>query len=251
MRLLRRFYRLSLLGLHIVWGVMLILFALGSDPTKHQERDWRVITTWMKRACKIFGLRVSIKGTPIAAPVFFTSNHISWHDIVVLQSIVGTGFVGKYEIRNWPLLGWLAHHGGTLFIRRGQRDSTQQINQAMRTRFENQQNILVFPEGTTGDGESLLTFRTRLFEPAIDLGIPIQPIAIYYQSRNLSCKELAFIDQETLLGHGLRTLAEPVIDVVVHFGEPIPTAADKHRRELGQLAEQRVAESLQIMRASV
>ncbi len=172
------------------------------------------------------------------------ANHISWHDIIVLQSMVATGFVGKSEIRSWPLIGWLAHQGNTLFVRRGKHKSFEQIQAAMTDRLLAQQNIMLFPEGTTTTGESVKPFRTRLLEPAIQLEIPVQPLAIWYRSENMSCKDLAFVLNESFFSHLLRTLAEPQIEVYVHFCQPIYTNKDDNRRDIGRRAQALVVENL-------
>ena len=243
MRLFRITYRIILITLHLCWGGIMMGLLVGANPDYRTERDWRFITSWMKRVCKILGLRISVSGSPTSSPTLLASNHISWHDIVVLQSLIATGFVGKHEIRDWPLIGWMAHRGNTLFIRRGQRDSAQQIKHAMQPRFANRQNIMIFPEGTTGTGESVLRFRSRLFEAATELHIPIQPVAIYYDSPGKPCKELAFVGNEAFVSHLLRTLDEPYINVRVHFCPSINTDKNDEHRELGKQTEEAVVQA--------
>ena len=172
------------------------------------------------------------------------ANHISWHDVVVLQSLVATGFVGKFEIKSWPLIGWLAHQGNTLFVRRGKRKSFEQIHIAMTERLLAQQNMMLFPEATTTTGESVKSFRSRLLEPAIQLSIPIQPVAIWYRGKNKSCRELAFVNDESFVSHFYRTLAESQIEAYVHFCQPINTKQNDDWREIGRKAQKLVAEKL-------
>src|SRR4051812_12273711 len=94
---LRSIVRFSLLLVHLFWGVLVLFFVVGPDPEQRNERDWRAIHNWMTRLRRILGIRVSIEGTPVKGPVLFVSNHISWYDIPVLQSIIPTGFVAKAE----------------------------------------------------------------------------------------------------------------------------------------------------------
>lgn len=243
MSFLRRLYRFQRLILHVLWGVALALFVIGADPAKHGQRDWRLICGWMSVLRRILGLQVTVTGEPAVGPALFVANHISWHDIIVLQSLVPTGFIAKYEIRGWPLIGWMAHRGATLFIRRGKRDSAQQLQEAMVGRLRARQSLLIFPEGTTTSGDTVKPFRTRLFEPAIDMALPLQPVAIHYSCHGKLCRDLAFIDDETFLSHAWRMLGEKQIDVFVHFCEPIDTrAAD--RRELGQMARAGIERAL-------
>jgi 1-acyl-sn-glycerol-3-phosphate acyltransferase len=221
----------------------MVLIVLSPDPANRSPRDWRWILRWMVTVRGYLGLKVTISGQPAPAPTLYVANHISWHDIVVIQSLVPTGFIAKHEIRGWPLFGWLAHHGNTLFIRRGKRESAQQIADALSARLQGQQSILIFPEGTTTPGDTVKPFRTRLFEPAIELGLPIQPVAIHYSSDDKHVTELSFINDETFITHGWRLLGEKTISAVIHFCEPIQTRG-LDRRTVGLLAHAEVKKAL-------
>lgn len=240
---LRRLYRFNRLLLHVLWGVALLVFRIGADPNRHNQRDWRIIRGWMSKLCRILGLRVTVNGEPIAGPALFVANHISWHDIIVLQSLAPTGFVAKHEIRGWPLIGWMAHRGATLFIRRGKRESTQQLKEDMSSRLQARQSLLIFPEGTTTDGHGVKPFRTRLFEPAIEMGLPIQPVAVHYSCEDKVCKDLAFIGEEHFVAHAWRMLGEKQVEVLVHFCEQIDSRG-RDRRELGKQAQMEIVEAL-------
>ncbi|HEX7028013.1 MAG TPA: lysophospholipid acyltransferase family protein [Gammaproteobacteria bacterium] len=240
---LRRLYRFLRLVLHVLSGVMLILFRMGPNPEHYHQRDWRIICGWMVTLCRILGLRVTVTGEPVAGPALFVANHISWQDIVVLQSLAPTGFVAKHEIRGWPLIGWMAHRGATLFIRRGKRESMQQLKDAMASRLQARQSLLIFPEGTTTHGHTIKPFRTRLFEPAIEMNLPIQPVAVHYSCKDKVCKDLAFIGEEHFVAHAWRMLGEKQVEVLVHFCEPVD-ARGRDRRELGQLAQMKIVQTL-------
>jgi 1-acyl-sn-glycerol-3-phosphate acyltransferase len=241
---LRRLYRFARLILHVLWGVALLLSGqVGANPDLHDQHDWRIICGWMATLCRILGLRIMATGEPATDPALFVANHISWHDIVVLQSLVPTGFVAKYEIRGWPLIGWMAHRGATLFIRRGKRESLLQLREAVASRLQARQNLLIFPEGTTTAGNRVAPFRTRLLEPAIEMALPVQPVAIHYSCKDKLCKDLAFIGNESFVSHAWRLLGEKHIDVFVYFCRTIDSR-DLERRKLGQLARTEIVEAL-------
>jgi 1-acyl-sn-glycerol-3-phosphate acyltransferase len=88
-------------------------------------------------------------------------------------------------------------------------------------------------------------FRSRLFEPAAAQQRPIQPVAVYYRSAGASCRELAFIGEETFLHHLLRVLGEPSIDAYVRFCTPIAAGRNTDRREAAEQARQAVATALE------
>ncbi|HEX5056761.1 MAG TPA: lysophospholipid acyltransferase family protein [Gammaproteobacteria bacterium] len=239
----RSIVRFILLLAHLFWGVLVLIFVVGPDPERRNQRDWGAVQNWMARLCRILGIRVSIEGAPVNGGALFVSNHISWYDIPVLQSVIPTGFVAKAEIRGWPIIGWMAHRGNTLFIHRGKRDSFIHVLEDMKRRLKAGQNLLVFPEGTTSAGDSVMTFKTRFYEPAIEDGVPIQPIAVYYSSPHRSCAELAFVNSESFMAHMVRLLGEPYIDARVRFCEPVQTPG-RDRRELGEMTQAEVEQSL-------
>lgn len=248
-KLLLSISRFILLLIHLFWGVLVLIIVVGPDPEHRNDRDWRAIHNWMARLCKILGIRVSVEGAPVKGPALFVSNHISWYDIPVLQSIIPTGFVGKAEIRYWPVVGWMAHRGNTLFIQRGKRDSFIHVLEDMKRRMKGQ-NLLIFPEGTTSNGDGVMTFKTRFYEPAIEDGVPIQPIALYYSSPHRSCTELAFINNESFMTHMVRLLGEPYIEARVRFCEPVKTAG-RDRRELGETTQAEVEQALTTLKRQI
>ncbi len=237
---LRRFYRILRITLHVVYGYFLLLLFVGANPDQRSARDWRIINHWMRGICQILGLRIHVHGEAVTGPALFVCNHISWHDIVVLQSIMPTGFIAKHEIRHWPIIGWMAYRGNTLFIKRGTRNAIHAITHAMSKRFRAQQSMLLFPEGTTSTGESILPFRSRLYVPAIETQTPIQTLGIYYDSDNSNCKELAYVEDATLIAHAWRLMAIPNIDVYVHFHPEVTATNKQDRRELGKLTHAQV-----------
>lgn len=47
-------------------------------------------------------------------------------------------------------------------------------------------SLFLFPEGTTSNGEKVLTFKAHFFQLAIDAQIPIKPICIKYENKKTS-----------------------------------------------------------------
>src|SRR5690606_21575452 len=103
---------------------------------------------WFRLVLLVMGVRRRVFGAPAPGPVLVASNHVSWLDIVVLGSHIGSCFVSKSEVAAWPLVGWLARQGGTLFIHRGRHDSAERIAHDMTARLLRGHRVLFFPEGT-------------------------------------------------------------------------------------------------------
>lgn len=140
---------------------------------------------WYHRhCCRILGLRVECRGQRSTAhPTLYVSNHISYFDIEVLGSLIAGSFVAKREVAAWPLFGWLAKLQRSVFIeRRGRQAATDRDE--MSTRLEGGDDLILFAEGTSGDGNRVLPFKSALFSAAqIRPGgkpLTVQPVSIAY-----------------------------------------------------------------------
>lgn len=132
---------------------------------------------------RIIGARVEFIGEPCAThPVLYVANHCSYFDIVVLGAKLHASFIAKKEVASWPGIGRMAQIAGTVFIERRARQSKNQKDE-LSDRLERQCNSLIlFPEGTSSNGQSVLTFKSALFSVA-EAGhraLPVQPVSVAY-----------------------------------------------------------------------
>ena len=182
----------------------------------------------------LFGVRVSVRGTrPNGLPTLVLANHVSWLDIAVLGSLQPLSFVAKSEVARWPVFGTFARLQRTIFIDRALRRQTADVSAAIAERLAAGEIILVFPEGTTGDGNRLLPFRSSLVgaaRAALAQGAPdiaLQPLAIRYARRNgipVTRRErpaIAWYGDMELLPHLAAFLREGPLDAEVIWGPPI------------------------------
>ena len=234
---LRRSYRLIRLGLHLLQAIFFagVLFPLVSM----RQRDW-LISYWSRHLLKVLGVRIHAQHAPVlSGGALLVSNHISWLDIYLIYGARRVYFVSKAEVRKWPIAGWLAHKGGTLFIERGKRADTARINQEMHDLMQHGAWIGVFPEGTTSDGRGVNKFYSSLLQPAVELECPIVPVAIRY-TRNSEYTEVpAYIGGMSLWESLQRIISETGLVAELRFGTPF--APEHHRRELAVHAEAAVA----------
>jgi len=105
---------------------------------------------------------------------------VSWIDIYVINAALPSAFVSKAEVRDWPVIGWLAAKNDTIFLRRGSRGHAKIVNQEIGELLGRGRHVAVFPEGTTTDGRSLLHFHAALLQPALTAGYPVLPVALSY-----------------------------------------------------------------------
>src|SRR5437764_4698993 len=138
--------------------------------------------------CRILGLRVRRIGHPTATrPVLFAANHISYLDITIFGSLIAGSFIAKHEVAAWPLFGWLAKLQRSVFIDRQVRSTAQQRD-SIAGRLAAKEALILFPEGTSGDGNRVLPFKSALFSAVESVAgsapVVVQPVSIAYVRLN-------------------------------------------------------------------
>lgn len=169
------------------WTVLLLPVQIGAVAIggRFAERMPRI---YHQGVCRLFGLEVAPQGQiSTSRPTLFVVNHCSYFDIAVLGSLTRASFIANREMRDWPFLGLLARLQRSVFITR--RPSSTRVDRArMIDRLEAGDNLILFPEGTTGDGNRLLPFRSAflsLAETRLATGsLVIQPVTIAYVRQN-------------------------------------------------------------------
>ena len=247
-RAFRYLYRVPLLLLHIF--VLLPLVLLGMVPlwagirVGGERLEHFGIRKWSAGLMRIFGFRLRRIGTPLPDPVLFVANHVSWVDIEMLHSQRMMGFVAKQEIRGWPLVGWLAARGETIFHQRGSQESMGGVMHAMLARLQDGRPVGVFPEGRTRGGSEVGPFHARIFQPAVEAGVPVQPVALRYGARGQAQTLVAFGPHESFFANFMRLLGEPGRPVRVCFLEPILHTEQAGRRGIAQAARARIERAM-------
>ncbi len=149
------------------------------------------------------------------------ANHISWLDIALLGGVANPRFLSKQEVRQWPVIGWLAEKSGTLFITRGKAGAAAQASATILQALQSGRSVLLFPEGTTTTGNDVRTFHARLLAPAFDANVPVQPVAVRYPGKDgLTHPLVPYVDQQSLWDNLKSVLAEPGIQAEIHFLPP-------------------------------
>jgi 1-acyl-sn-glycerol-3-phosphate acyltransferase len=230
--------RAAQLGLHVVYALGLVLLVLiparlAGRARARRIRD-RLVRHWCVGLTRRLGLQIVIEGTPAPGQVLRVANHVSWLDIVALNAVAPSLFVAKAEVAGWPLIGWMAGWLGTLFLRRGDLHSSQRLIEAMGWQLRRGEALTLFPEGTTGDGESLGKFHARLYQPALLTRAPVQPVAIAYPHPrgDQSTHPLApFLGEQTLTAHLWALLGERDMAVRISF-LPVLSSAETNRQHL-------------------
>ena len=245
MRSLRTLWRLPLLFLHVTLGLAITVVLLGplgrALRWRGEPADQWVLRTWSRLMVRCFGMRVRRVGTPLPGAAMFVANHVSWIDIVLMHSQRALGFVAKSEIERWPLIGWLATRGGTIYHHRGDNESLHGVMHQMLERLRAGKAVGVFPEGRTCDGREINTFHARIFQPAVLAECMVQPVALKYGAGGSAQTVVAFQPRENFLQNFWRLLGEPGRPVEVHFLEPTHASAEQGgRRRLAEVFRERI-----------
>jgi 1-acyl-sn-glycerol-3-phosphate acyltransferase len=242
------------LGLWVAWTLILLpvqIAAVGLDL----ELARRIPVLYNRGNLRLFKVGVLVEGLRSGRhPTLFVANHSSYFDIPVLASLIRGSFVAKAEISGWPLLGLLARLQRSVFIDR-RLAGTRGARDEIQRRLGAGDDLILFPEGTTSDGNRLLTFRTSLFgiaDASLTRGrLVVQPVTIAYTHQNgmpighVNRSRIAWFGDMPLAGHFWSIIRSGRLTVRVVF-HPIVNAADfPSRKALAAHCHEAVGQGLE------
>jgi 1-acyl-sn-glycerol-3-phosphate acyltransferase len=179
-------------------------------------------------------------------PLLIASNHISWLDIIVLSACTPLTFVAKSEVAGWPLLGWLAKLQQTVFVDRERKLKSRATTVEIAGRMLDGHAVVLFAEGTSSDGSTVLPFRSALIGAATAAmsaeggasAVFIQPLAISYPRSSRSIA--AWYGDMDFLPHLLSVLRAGRIEARISWGIPLVFEQGGDRKEITRRLEQSV-----------
>lgn len=207
---------------------------------------------WHKRICWLFGIHVAVQGTiSKERPLLLISNHVSWTDILVLGSLAQLSFIAKDEVRAWPLFGTFAKLQRTVFIDRNNKRKAGTQSQDIADRLKAGDILVLFPEGTTSDGNRVLPFKSSLFgaakmaldEDVAGAQVLIQPVSIAYTKIHgiplgrYHRSIVGWSGTVSLKNHLIGLLKARSVNVEITFGEPMIFNHHSNRKQLAKAME--------------
>lgn len=232
---------LTLLWTFIAMPIQAVLLTQkGQGKERFAQIYWRGVA-------RILGLRLRVIGQlPTARPVLFVANHSSWLDIVAFGAALPACFIAKGDVARWPGIGTVARLGRTIFVSRA-RETVGREQRVLETRLEAGDNILLFPEGTTSDGNRILPFASSFLAPAFGAAPPaVQPVTLVYdeldghQAGAADRQEIAWYGDAELAPHFMQLARRRSIRATIKLGAPVPPGQYENRKALAAALEQEI-----------
>jgi 1-acyl-sn-glycerol-3-phosphate acyltransferase len=198
MTVIRAVWRLLRVALHGLHGLLLVLLRFGSMSATQRHG---VVAWWSAKMLRVMGLRLVVQGKFRPGAKLVVANHVSWIDIMAIHAVCPEArFVSKADVQKWPLLNRLVSAGGTLYIEREKRRDALRVVHQMAEALNSGDTVAVFPEGTTGDGHTLLPFHANLLQAAIATATPVQPVALRFSDAgNVVSTAAQYLGDTTLI----------------------------------------------------
>lgn len=238
MKRIRDFFYLCVIALYtLILGIFAILvsfiYPVGGEISYFIAKIWSwLILKTLRVKVKVYGLEniMNLK------TYILMSNHQSHIDVA---SIIATfphsfRFLAKKELVKVPIFGWAMALQGHILIDRSDREQAFKSIDKAAEKLSKGTRIVVFPEGTRGDGKELLPFKKGGFVLAVKSKVPVVPVAISGSEKVLPRKSLS-------LGDGR--------EVRIWVGKPIDTSrySMENKEELMEIVKSEIKKGKEIL----
>jgi 1-acyl-sn-glycerol-3-phosphate acyltransferase len=197
-----------------------------------------------RRVLRVFRLEAKTTGY-IPSSGLLVCNHLSYLDILVLAALAPCIFVAKHEVKDWPVFGWFAKLAGTVFVHREQRAQTGSTVRSIDAALRTGALVVLFPEGTSSSGQTVLPFKSSLLEPATRQPHSLTAGFLRYELADGNVgEEVCYWKDMTLVPHLVNLCSKRAIQASVHFSQLREGSGDRK-----QLARKLHAEILRMKHA--
>ncbi len=204
-------------------------------------------------ASRVIGMRRKVEGQISGRrPLMLVANHVSWLDIIALSAVAPVSFIAKSEVESWGIFGIFARLQRSVFVDRQRRTATKSVNSTIAERLKSGDVMVLFGEGTTGDGVRIKPFRSALIGAASEAGrlegadaasIWLQPVSIAYTglhglpASRYDRAHTAWYGDMELLPHLKSIFRGDPMEVTISFGEALAFDLDSDRKQLAKHLE--------------
>jgi len=196
--------------------VFRVLFRRG-QPLIEARAHW--LQQGCRRVLRVFNAEIRSVGK-VPETGLLVSNHLGYLDILVFSALTPAIFVAKSDVKHWPIFGWFARLGGTLFADRKRRLQVGELTKELRSVLDSGTLVILFPEGTSSDGQTVLPFKSSLLEPATGCchALTASLIAYRLEDGNVG-EEVCYWKDMTFVPHLINLLSKKRVEVSVRFSE--------------------------------
>jgi 1-acyl-sn-glycerol-3-phosphate acyltransferase len=226
----------------LVISVNYLFTAAGAPAAKRRLARAEWLSRSSRRHLKIFGYTADVSG-PVPQKGLLVANHLSYLDILAISTVTPAVFVSKAEVRRWPLFGWFASCAGTVFVERERRTHVGQVNREIAAALAAGALVVLFPEGTSSNGQTVLPFRSSLLEPAAAGNHEISVAWLHYELEpgdGDAANEICYWGDHHFVSHLIRLAGKKSIRATIRFGQFQRTTDD--RKELAKQLHAAVSE---------
>lgn len=203
---------------------------------------------------RVLGFTLRVHGAmATTAPVMYVANHTSYLDIPVLGALIPAAFVAKSEVAQWPFFGPLAKLQQTVFVERKITRAGEQSD-VLSDKLQKGQSLILFPEGTSSIGLSVLPFKSSLFsivQGDFPKPVLVQPVSIVCTgldgmplTRDLRSL-YAWYGDMTLMGHLWNVFKTGRFTVDVIFHAPVSPGDFPDRKLLSAYCQSQVGRGIE------
>jgi len=246
-----------------VWGLLFVAaIAVRLWIVLWRPRNgWRIVAEMTRRfvamLMTIVGIRITVQGDLELLDIegaVIAANHLGYLDGFVLGSLFPVNFITKGEVRRWPVIGLWTKLCGTIYIDHQRKGKITMAVEEIIERLDQKANILIFPEGTSTNGEHLLPFQTAPFAAPLRTHAPVLPLTITY--RKIDGEPVAEKNRDKVYWYGdmdfmphfWGVLGLKRVEVAVRIHAPIETGQYKNnslsRKQLSHACHNAIASGL-------
>ena len=247
----RLLYKLPLL-LAIISVYMLVACVIQLWWRKQRARRLRAIVainSFLGRAALgLLNMRVQVEGeVPRERYFFIVSNHVSYIDPLVLFNAIQAVFVTSVEVRENKTLGPLCRLSECYFVERRNKFNIKQEIADIGTYLRLGCNLVLFPEGTSSNGDQILRFKTSFFQVAVNENAPILPVCLQYLQ--IDGEDITPTNRDSLYWYGNMGFFEHLVLILslrsvrarITILPELPVAG-RDKNTLASIAQQRIEE---------
>ena len=196
MIILKNIFRICWRAWFYGWVFFSILFALPLlfiliSYDRFYKTFFKVAIFWGKTILFVMGFKPIVEAEEEIQPnrsYLFIANHASLIDVMLMLAVMKNPavFVGKREVRNIPVFGYVARKTSIL-VDRGNAESRKEVYISAQEKLNNGLSIVIFPEGLVPHENVILSeFKNGAFRLAIEHQIPIVPMTFYDVKKRFS-----------------------------------------------------------------